>query len=75
LEFWLPLRKEARLNLSRDLEFVGGAALRLALRCDGTPLRLHSTADFIEADERVGIPIDVLETGEGATPRRRVVGG
>jgi hypothetical protein len=41
----------------------------------GPSLRLDRAAHFIEADQREGIPIDVFETGEGATPCRRLIVG
>src|SRR4029453_5714755 len=64
-----------RLHLPGNLQFVGGAPLRLPLFSEGLPLCVHGAADFVKTDERERVVIDVLETREDATPSGAVVVG
>ena len=73
LQFGQSLWKQPRLHLPGNLQLVSSPPLRIPPFGGGLALRLHRAADFVETDQRKRILIEVFETGEGATPRRRVV--
>ena len=62
------LRKEPRLHLHRDLEFVRGPALGRRLLGRGAALRLDRPAHLVEADQRERVPIDDPRTGRTCRP-------
>src|SRR5262245_36712798 len=63
------LRKQPGLYLTRDVELVSDAALRLRSFGDLAALQLDLTGDGIHADQRKRVPIGVLEDRQRATPR------
>ena len=65
-----PLRKESRLYLRGNLQFLSCATLGLQPFGGGAALRFNRSADLIETDERERVPIDILEAGKHATPHR-----
>src|SRR5206468_3760924 len=65
------LRKESRLHLHGNFQFVRRATLGLQLFRGCAAFRFNCAADLVEADERKGVPIDILETRKRAAPDRR----
>ena len=67
-------RKETRLNLFGDFEFLGCAAFGFELGSDRAALGFDGVRDFVEADEGKGVAVRVFETCKDAAPDRRVIG-
>ena len=64
------LWEKAALDFVGDFEFLGGAAFGFEFCGGGAALDFESVGDFIEADEREGIAVDITETGDDAAPDR-----
>src|SRR6516162_2316225 len=65
------LGKESSLYSLGDLKFLGDAALSLRPFGDGAALCLDGMGDFIEADQRKRVAVDVFEAGKDAAPDGR----
>ena len=62
------LREETGLHGFCDFEFLGGAPLGFQSLGSGTALRFDGVSDFVKADERKRIAVEILEAGEDAAP-------
>ena len=62
------MRKEARLHLFGDFQFLNVAALRFLPFSDGATFGFDGVGDFVEADERVDVVVGILEARENAAP-------
>src|SRR4051812_49359110 len=72
-QWWERLRKEARLDLFGDVEFMSGAPFRFEFGCGGTALCLDCLGHFVKAHQGEGIAVNILEAGKHATPNRRLL--
>ena len=69
---WKGLGEESGLHLLGDLQFLSGAAFGFKLLRCGAPLCLHRLGHFVEAHQREGIFVDILEAGKNSAPNRRL---
>src|SRR5438132_5490655 len=62
------LRKEPGLDLCGDGQFLSDAAFGFKFLCGSAALALNSVSEFVEADERECVAIDIAEAGGNAAP-------
>src|SRR5467141_252709 len=62
------LREEPGLHLFGNFEFLDGAAFGFLFVSEGAALLFDGVGHFVEAHQRKGIAVKILETGKDATP-------
>src|SRR5712692_4761650 len=67
------LREKPGLDLFGNFEFLCSAAFGLQPPCKGPALRLDGLGHFVEAHQRKGVAVEILETGKDAAPNRSVL--
>jgi len=70
----LRLGEEAGLDFFGDGDFLCGAAIGFEAGGKGAALGFDGVGFRVEAHERKGITVGILETGKNATPNRRLLG-
>src|SRR5229473_196685 len=74
-EWWLRLGEEPGLGLFGNFDFLRGAAFGFQPPGEGAALRFDGVGHFVEADQRKGIAVGILEASKDAAPNRSGLSG
>ena len=66
--FRADLRKQARLHLFGDFDFLSSAAFGLVFLSESTPLGFHAPGEFVEASKTERVAVGIFETGVDSSP-------
>ena len=66
----MNLREQPGLDLLRNFDFLGGAALGFVSLSQGAPLRFHAAREFVETCKAEPVSVSILKAGVDASPRR-----
>jgi len=64
----MDLRKETRLHLLGDFDFLGGTALGLQLFGKSAPLRVDAAGEFIKSGEAEGVSVGIFKARVDSAP-------
>src|SRR5579864_1553648 len=68
----MNLRKQARLDLLGDFDFLRHAAFGFELLCQRTTMSFHAAGQFVETREAEAVAVGIMKTGVDTSPCRRL---